>query len=92
MLGQLKLNDDWAADDSLSLNIEKRRARTKQWDLELLSLENIRRVGKDLEPYADVTIWKEESEVDEDNIAESDPMLQEAGHILIDQIGLAPRL
>lgn len=90
MLGQLKLNDDWAADDSLSLNIEKRRARTEQWDLELLSLENIRRVAKDLEPYADVKIWKEESEVDEDNIAESDPMLQEAGHILIDQIGLAP--
>ena len=52
-------------------------------------MENIRRVAKDLEPYADVKIWKEESEVDEGNIAESDPMLQEAGHILIDQIGLA---
>ena len=28
----------------------------------------------------------------EENIAESDPMLQEAGHILIDQIGLLPQI
>ena len=47
-----------------------------------------------MEPYADVEIWKKESEEDEneENIAESDPMLQEAGHILIDQIGLLPQI
>ena len=94
LLSQLQLNEDWAANDALSLNIEKRRARTEQWDLEVLALENIRRVSKGMEPYADVEIWKKESEEDEneENIAESDPMLQEAGHILIDQIGLLPQI
>jgi carboxyl-terminal processing protease len=94
LLSQLQLNEQWAANDALSLNIEKRRARTEQWDLEVLALENIRRVSKGMEPYADVEIWKKESEEDEneENIAESDPMLQEAGHILIDQIGLLPQI
>lgn len=94
LLSQLQLNEEWAANDTLSLNIEKRRARTEQWDVEVLALENIRRVSKGMEPYADVEIWKKESEEDEneENIAESDPMLQEAGHILIDQIGLLPQI
>ena len=94
LLSQLQLNEEWAANDTLSLNIEKRRARTEQWDVEVLALENIRRVSKGMEPYADVEIWKEQSEEDEneENIAESDPMLQEAGHILIDQIGLLPQI
>ncbi|MDG2501493.1 MAG: carboxy terminal-processing peptidase [Porticoccaceae bacterium] len=97
LLSQLQLNEDWAANDTLSLNIEKRRARTEQWDLEVLALENIRRQSKGMEPYADVIAWKKESEDDEneseseENIAESDPILQEAGHILIDQIGLLPQ-
>lgn len=106
MLMQLKLNEDWAAKDVLSLNIEKRRARSDNWDLELLALENIRRTGKELEAYESMEAWKESKTEDEDgnedelpadgaeaddaeeNIAETDPMLQEAGHILIDQIGL----
>jgi carboxyl-terminal processing protease len=104
MLNQLKLNEEWAANDTLSLNIEKRRARTKLWDQELLVLENIRRMKKGLEAYENVEVWKKSSADSDDsddqsqkgddgselneNIAESDPMLQEAGNILIDQIAL----
>ena len=106
MLNQLELNEQWAAEDALSLNIEKRRARTERWDQELFALENIRRVEKGLLPHNNVEAWKESSADDEvtkdddkssgeiekpetdENVAESDPMLQEAGHILIDQIAL----
>lgn len=92
LLAQLKLNEEWAANDRLSLNIEKRRERTEQWDLALLALENIRRASKGLEPYTEIKSWKEETEVEEENIAETDPLLQEAGHILIDQIGLVTQV
>lgn len=92
LLAQLKLNEEWAANDRLSLNIEKRRERTEQWDLALLALENIRRASKGLEAYTEIKSWKEESEVEEENIAETDPLLQEAGHILIDQIGLVTQV
>jgi hypothetical protein len=37
-------------------------------------------------PYADIETWKQAEDPEEENIAESDPLLQEAGHILTDQI------
>lgn len=44
----------------LSLNEEKRRAETKEYDNALLSLENKRRVAKDLSAYASVEDWRAE--------------------------------
>ena len=112
MLSQLELTKSWSQQDALSLNIEARRARSKKWDDELFTLENIRRKKKGLELYADIEAWKAESEPDTDSelelassdadeqdqgseeldededIAETDPMLQEAGYILSDQIRL----
>jgi carboxyl-terminal processing protease len=115
MLSQLQFSKNWSQQDVLSLNIEARRARSKQWDEELFKLENIRREKKGLELFASIEAWKEESEPDtdadsepdltsssdvqerdqdaaeldeEENIAETDPMLQEAGYILSDQIRL----
>jgi len=82
----LALTKNWNQDQALSLNIEKRRERSAKWDTELFSLENIRRSKKGLKPYADIEIWKQAEDPEEENIAESDPLLQEAGHILTDQI------
>jgi carboxyl-terminal processing protease len=82
----LALTKNWNQDQALSLNIEKRRERSAKWDTELFSLENIRRSKKGLMPYADIETWKQAEDPEEENIAESDPLLQEAGHILTDQI------
>lgn len=53
----------------LSLNEEKRRAETKEYDNALLSLENKRRVAKDLSAYASVEEWRAEKiTVDDENL------------------------
>ena len=113
MLRQLALSESWDADKAISLNIEKRRLRSADWDNQLFLLENDRRKQKKLDAYADVKAWKsanKDSEIDTDsevdqaiaaaeaaelkkaeddkNIAETDPMLQETGYILADQIRL----
>lgn len=113
MVRQLALSESWDADKAISLNIEKRRLRSADWDNQLFLLENDRRKQKKLDAYPDVKAWKsanKDSEIDTDsevdeaiaaaeaaelkkaeddkNIAESDPMLQETGYILADQIRL----
>lgn len=111
MLSQLELTKSWSQQETLSLNIDARRARSEKWDNQLFQLENTRRKNKGLELYANIDAWREASESDteddsepaldsgsedqdtaepdkEENIAETDPMLQEAGHILTDQIRL----
>ena len=111
MLSQLELTKSWSQQETLSLNIDARRARSEKWDNQLFQLENTRRKNKGLELYANIDACREESMSDteddsepaldsgsedqgtaepdkEENIAETDPMLQEAGHILTDQIRL----
>lgn len=100
MVSQLELSKTWEKQDALSLNIDKRRLRSKTWDTKVFNLENKRRQSKGLDIYADIEAWKQssESEAEEDDvtqtepeqedIAETDPMLQEAGLILRDQIRL----
>jgi carboxyl-terminal processing protease len=153
LVSQLELSDRWDADKTISLNIEKRRQRSTEWDEEQLLLENKRRKLKGLELYADSKAWKaankdddedqdddlendlednvendvnsqlnkvagkdvskevnketdkdgsksepqlaaglKDDEVEEDeDIAETDPMLQEAGYILFEQIGITKK-
>ena len=147
LVNTLELSNSWDADKAVSLNIEKRRARSSDWDTQRFLLENKRRELKGLELYADQKAWKndnkdsdddakdaesdnktsddastkpeaqdhaktdtavaptssndslvteskqgtktegdEEGLADDENIAETDPMLQEAGYILADQI------
>ena len=147
LVNTLELSNSWDADKAVSLNIEKRRARSSDWDTQRFLLENKRRKLKGLELYADQKAWKndnkdsdddatdaesdnktsddagtesetqdhaktdtavaptrsndslvteskqgtktegdEEGLADDENIAETDPMLQEAGYILADQI------
>ncbi|MGB1402463.1 MAG: carboxy terminal-processing peptidase [Porticoccaceae bacterium] len=88
LVESLALSERWSEDDSLSLNIEKRRERSAKWDRALFSLENNRRTNKGLAPYADIVAWEKAEEPEEQSIAESDPLLQEAGYILSDQIRL----
>ena len=77
-----------SADAELSLNLSERRARSEAWDKALFSLDNKRLKAKGLSPNSDAESWKEDREIDEDNIAESDPILFEAGQILGNQIGV----
>lgn len=113
LVKQLEFKDSWDADKTISLNIEKRRQRSTEWDDQQLLMENQRRKTKGLALYADREAWKADNrdEDDEDaaenddtdnpssaddeeqkeDIAESDPMLQEAGYILSDQIRLASK-
>ena len=134
MVNQLELSDSWDAEKTISLNIEKRRLRSTDWDDRQLELENQRRAAKGLELYANREAWKaankeeedaeegakksddkasEDSdkvagtdkaaadkdkaveeqlkEKEEENIAESDPMLQEAGYILSDHIRIVTK-
>ena len=147
LVNTLELSNSWDADKAVSLNIEKRRARSSDWDTQRFLLENKRRKLKGLELYADQKAWKndnkdsdddatdaesdnktsddagteseaqdhaktdtavaptrsndslvteskqgtktegdEAGQADDENIAETDPMLQEAGYILADQI------
>lgn len=134
LVDELALSESWDADKSISLNLEKRKARNTEWDNQQFLLENKRRKLKGLELYTNVEAWKSankssdedliaDADVDADNeanqensqepqadnqkadkhktkdkdkdkdkkdknIAESDPMLQEAGYILADQIRL----
>ena len=143
LVDTLELSNSWDAEKAVSLNIEKRRARSSDWDEQRFLLENKRRKLKGLELYADQKAWKndnkdsddnaavvdsdtkvedavsknsettdetvtdnspvssevssvvdtenaknDEDEEEQEDIAETDPMLQEAGHILADQISL----
>ncbi len=143
LVSTLELSNSWDAEKAVSLNIEQRRARSRDWDKQRFLLENKRRKSKGLELYADQKAWKSDNKVteeeddeslaegddktnaedkiesiidkpptteslidsendsladgetataeddkEEEDIAETDPILQEAGHILADQIRL----
>ena len=86
----------------LSLNEETRRAETKEYDNTLLSLENKRRVAKELPAYTSVEEWRKQTAPDEglddegsdqpeeDSrvLSEKDPILYEVGNILADYMSL----
>ena len=94
MVDQLNLTRRWNNEESLSLNLDTRRAKNKIRDEELLVIENKRRRQQKLEPYPSFAAWEafRESEREKDNAdapkADSDPILKEAAFILKDQIQL----
>jgi carboxyl-terminal processing protease len=78
----------------LSLNEIKRRGEAKEYDTVLLSLENKRRLAKELTLYPSVEEWRaveepEEEGEDDRPLAEKDPILYEAGNIMSDYMSLA---
>ena len=95
MIDQLNLTKRWNNEQSLSLNLNKRKMRNEVRDEQLLVIENKRRRQQKLEPHANFAAWeeyrdseKEKEKVDNAPKAESDPILKEATFILRDQIQL----
>ena len=81
----------------LSLNLKEREQQVQQRKELHMAMENERRTAKGLEPYATVEAFEEASDaLDTDSLplAEKDPLLQEASHIVVDMIKLGknPRL
>ena len=75
----------------LSLNEVTRREEAKEYDTEILTLENNRRQAKDLPVYSSIEEWRavEEPEEDERPLPERDPILYEVGNIMSDYMNLA---
>jgi carboxyl-terminal processing protease len=77
----------------LSLNEIKRREEAKEYDTTLLSLENKRRLARELPLYPSIEEWRAVEEPEEDNddrpLAEKDPILYEVGNIMSDYMSLA---
>lgn len=94
MIDKLNLTQNWSEDQSLSLNLEKRRERNDSRDKALLALENQRRIAQKLKPHASFSDWEKYRENNKDSAdndsttPESDPILNEAAYILSDQIQL----
>ncbi len=59
LVAQLALNETWGKKTVLSLNLEQRRQRVAEWDLQQLTLENNRRQGLAQPPFIDVQAWKD---------------------------------
>ena len=76
----------------LSLNEENRRRETKEYDDKLLSLENKRRVAKELKAFPSVEEWRAQHKPGEDDnriLSEKDPILYEVGNIMGDYMSLS---
>ncbi|MEH6469511.1 MAG: carboxy terminal-processing peptidase, partial [Porticoccus sp.] len=89
--GELVLMKKRQSLKQLSLNEVKRREEAKEYDTEILTLENNRRQAKDLPAYPSIEEWRavEEPEVDERPLPERDPILYEVGNIMSDYMNLA---
>lgn len=101
LLEELKLSEERRKNTLVSLNIDERKKEQEIFETALFNIENKRRKAKGMDLYASVKAWKEADEKhlgDDDEIEEAaatddetfsiddDPLLKEAGHILIDQI------
>jgi carboxyl-terminal processing protease len=91
--GKLALIKERQKTKQLSLNEIKRRQEAKEYDTVLLSLENKRRLAKELPIYPSIEEWRaieEPEEGDDDrSVAEKDPILYEVGNIISDYMSLA---
>jgi len=91
MVDQLALTQNWGKEQSLSLNLERRRAKNETWDSQLLKVENKRRLAQGLKPFPSMEAWEEQKakeDAEDRPVAESDPILNETAYILSDQIRL----
>lgn len=79
----------------VSLNEKKRRLQSREYNNNLLALENKRRVAKDQKKYSSIEEWKTAVDKNKDVVVEegdpvsteNDPILNEAGNIFADYIG-----
>ena len=99
---ELMLNEQRKDKTVVSLNLEERKREQNAYERSLFEIDNQRRAAKGQPLYTDVEAWKEADELkgdeeqaeEQDDTAEKkidlgeDPLLKEAGKILIDQITL----
>lgn len=79
----------------ISLNEKKRRLQSKEYNDNLLALENKRRVAKNQKGYSTFEEWQtaadknKDAAINDENLvsSENDPILHEAGNIFADYIG-----
>ncbi|MCH9843351.1 MAG: carboxy terminal-processing peptidase [Gammaproteobacteria bacterium] len=79
----------------ISLNEKKRRLQSKEYNENLLALENKRRVAKNQKGYSTFEEWQtaadknKDAAINDENLvsSENDPILHEAGNIFADYIG-----
>ena len=96
---QFRFEADRAEQKFVSLNELARELERKQLNDELLVMENRRRTAKGLEPYADFETYEKSESEDVASIGgpveiklEKDPILNEAGYIMADFIGLSDKM
>lgn len=102
LLDELAYREQQMSIRELSLNLEQRRQQLKDNEAAILQVENKRRTAKNQQPYASVEEWKKDHpESDEDAPPaetaaevplEDDPLLKEAGMILVDGVILSATL
>ncbi|WP_444922192.1 carboxy terminal-processing peptidase [Microbulbifer sp. CnH-101-G] len=95
---QFKFESERADKKHLSLNEMMREQERENVNQRLLSMENRRREAKGLEPYKDFEAYEESESEEVATIGgpveiklEKDPILNEAGYIMADFIGLADK-
>ncbi|MFA0812370.1 carboxy terminal-processing peptidase [Microbulbifer epialgicus] len=95
---QFQFESERADKKYLSLNEVMREQERENVNQRLLSMENRRRNAKGLEPYKDFEAYEESESEDVATIGgpveiklEKDPILNEAGYIMADFIGLAEK-
>ncbi len=101
LVKELELNRQRREKKEVSLNLEQRRQEQTDYETALFELHNARRVAKSQAPYESIEAWRAAEEADSENEdaeesssrhrpLEDDPLLKEAGLILVDQITLSP--
>lgn len=71
LIEKIALSDSWSQDETLSLNIDKRRARSEEWDKALFAIENKRLIAKNESPYVSLEAWRESDDADADEAAQT---------------------
>ncbi|MBB6523075.1 carboxy terminal-processing peptidase [Pseudoteredinibacter isoporae] len=104
LLSQLDIIEKQREKKFVSLNEDTRRAEKKAREEQAFALENKRRTGKGMEPFADIEAYKNDGKEEEENESEEtaaqtqepesrinpdkDPLLMESGYIMADFIRL----
>ena len=86
-------------EDQVSLNLKERQAEKSEAEQEALASENQRRSEKGLEEFATIEQWREDTKAEREKqqgryldtsiTIEKDPLLGEAGYILVDWLNLS---
>lgn len=90
---ELEISEKYRKLTQIPLRLEDRKSQQSAFDRQLFELENERRLAKSMEPLKSIDQWKKNMSTDSETETESshlvdedDPLLKEAGMILLDQV------